>query len=74
MKNSKLRAFFFSLILLASISSYLYINSVRGGDCTAKCEQKQELIDEQGSAELPDVKLLKKIIEKGRELMPATQL
>jgi len=74
MKNSKLRAVLFSMVILASISSYIYISSVKAADCTAKCEQNEQIIDKQGNAELPDVKLLKKLIEKGKEMMPSTKL
>jgi len=78
MKNSKLRSVLFSLVLFASIGSYLYINSIKVNDCTVKCEKtQQQLLDSEGSsdtAELPDVKLFKKLVEKGKELMPSTQL
>lgn len=76
MKNSKLRSILFSLVLFASIGSYLYINSIKVSNRTVKCE-KHLLLDESeendNAAELPDVKLFKKLVEKGKELMPATK-
>ncbi len=75
MKNSKLRSILFVLLLFASIGSYLYINSVQVEDSKVKCEVKQQLVDEEANeTELPDVMLFKKLIEKGKELFPATQL
>ncbi len=75
MKSSKSRNILFSLVLIASISSYLYINSVET-NANIKCEAKKSLVDEEdkNSSELPDVKLIKKIIETGKQLVPAARL
>lgn len=74
MKNSKLRIALFSLILLVSLSSYMYINSI-DTEANIKCNTKQTIVDEEekSNSELPDVKLIKKIIEKGKQLVPATR-
>ena len=79
MKNYKLRSYLFALVLFASIGSFAYINSVSVNDCTVKCEAKKPLMGDEeaenkSSSELPDVKLFKKLIEKGKELIPATQI
>jgi hypothetical protein len=76
MKNNKLRTLLFCLIMAASIGSYLYINSIQLSNAHVKCEANQELTDiddNESSSELPDVKILKKLIEKGKKLIPATQ-
>lgn len=75
MKNSKVRSILFSLLLITSIGSYLYLNSVKVVDCTVKCDAKHQLLEaeESNETELPDVKLFKKLIEKGREMIPSTQ-
>ena len=77
MKNSKLRTLLFSLLFIASIGSYVYINSVEVSDCKMKFQAKQQLLqdeDDSQNAELPDVKLFKKLVEKGKQLIPSTQL
>ncbi len=75
MKNSRLRSFLFGLLVVASIGSYLYINSVSVIEPKAKCNMNTLLEDEEATnAELPDVKIFKKIIETGRKLVPATSL
>ena len=76
MKNNKLRTLLFCLIMAASIGSYLYINTIQLSNTHVKCEAKQELTDvenNESNSELPDIKILKKIIEKGKKLIPATQ-
>lgn len=75
MKNSRLRSFLFGLLVVASIGSYMYINSVSVVEPKAKCNMNTLLEDEETTnAELPDVKIFKKIIETGRQLVPATSL
>ncbi len=75
MKNTKLQSILFGLILFVSIASFIYINSIQVRDCSLNCGAKQELVEEdknKGNSELPDVKIFKKLIEKGKELIPAT--
>lgn len=72
MKNNKLRTFFFSLILVLSVGSYAFIQSVNVPNKNIKCQAKQ-MLEEENTAELPDVKLIKKIIENGKKLIPAAR-
>lgn len=74
MKNSRLRSLFFGLLVIASISSYAYINSVSVEETKPKCNINTMLEEDQASSELPDVKIFKKLIETGKKLVPATSL
>jgi hypothetical protein len=75
MKNSRIRTLLFGLLLLASIGSYSYINSVSVEETKPKCNMNTYLDENvEKSSELPDVKIFKKIIETGRRLVPATSL
>ena len=75
MKNWNLRTILFALLLMTSIGSYVYINTIQVPETNVKCEAKQVFEEEEddNSAELPDVKIFKKLIEKSKELVPATQ-
>lgn len=64
------------MLMLVSIGSYVFINSIQVSNADIKCGAKQELSDideKENNAELPDVKILKKIIEQGRKLIPVTR-
>lgn len=74
MKNSKVKSILFSLILIASVGSYAYINSVDVEQPHVNCQMKNTLIqeDNKSDSELPDVKIFKKIIENGKKILPAS--
>ncbi|MEO1515102.1 MAG: hypothetical protein AAFV95_08810 [Bacteroidota bacterium] len=82
MKKINLRPVFLVLILATSLCSYIYINTVSINDVSARnVEQKSYFLgnevenadsaDEEKNS-LPDVMLVKKLIEKGKGLFPAS--
>ncbi|MCB0559250.1 MAG: hypothetical protein H6573_18025 [Lewinellaceae bacterium] len=77
MKKSSTRTVLFSLLISASIGSYIYLNSLSSPmvsfDQAAGVEEYEEDI-ESNDAEiiLPDVHLIKKVIETGKRLIPAS--
>lgn len=75
MKNSKVRTFFFLLLLIASTGSFLYINSVQVPESKINCQAKKDLVEEasESEADMPDVRIFKKLIEKGKEMLPNTR-
>lgn len=76
MKNSPARTVFFIMIVLASFGSYLFLNEV--SDSTAyeviesplEYEAEMDELDNTGS--LPDLMLIKKVLEAGKQLIPAS--
>ena len=77
MKKSSTRTVLFCLLIAASIGSYIYLNSLSSPmvsfDQAAGVEEYEEDI-ESNDAEiiLPDVHLIKKVIETGKRLIPAS--
>ena len=45
MKNSKLRTFLFSLVLVLSVGSYAFIQSVQVPNKNIKCQQAKQLLE-----------------------------
>jgi len=72
-KNIGIRSALFTLLIIASIASYIYLNMV---DVVAEhatpAPLQQTMDQEQASHEvlLPDVELVKKVVEKGLNLIP----
>ena len=77
MKKSSTRTVLFCLLIAASIGSYIYLNSLSSPmvsfEQTTDLEEFEEDI-ESNDAEiiLPDIHLVKKIIETGKRLIPAS--
>ena len=77
MKKSSTRTVLFSLLISASIGSYIYLNSLSSPmvsfEQTTDLEEFEEDI-ESNDAEiiLPDIHLVKKVIETGKRLIPAS--
>ena len=77
MKKSVTRTVLLSLLIAASIGSYIYLNSVSPGAFSyeqAVSEEEYEENMESNDAEiiLPDIHLIKKVVETGKRLLPAS--
>lgn len=75
MKKFNARSIFFVLLIATSFFSYVYINSVSiGGDVSENTEEVQAEPKEDEAQEilLPDVRLLKKMVETGKRFLPAS--
>ena len=73
MKKSPTRTVLLGLIIVASISSYLFLNKVAPDvDVIDEPIIYTEELEEPSESALPDLLLLKKVIEAGKQLIPAT--
>ena len=77
MKKRSLRTYFLFLLVAFSFASYIYINTISVEDLSRPQCSKQLILspeeESDGGAELPEVQIVKELIEKGRRLLPATQ-
>lgn len=77
-KNSTKAKSILFLLVAASISSYAYLNLVDldSMPCCIVSEQQEELLDENAEVNsevnLPDVELIKKVLDLGTHLLPRT--
>lgn len=77
MKKSNTRTVLFCLLLASSIGAYIFLNSVSSpaasSDEAAAVEEYEEEM-EPGDAKviLPDIHLIKKVVETGKRLIPAS--
>ncbi|MEL6866533.1 MAG: hypothetical protein AAFP19_19060 [Bacteroidota bacterium] len=75
MKRKSLRSALFVLLVLTSLCSYIFLNTVEmvspGVDGSLSKELQQLEPDEQDMA-LPDVQIMKTILQKSKELLPAS--
>lgn len=78
MKKRSLRTYLFLVLIAFSFASYVYINTVSVEDLSKPQCNKQLLIapdeNHDNDTELPEVQIVKHLIEKGRQLLPATRL
>ncbi|MFK7809388.1 MAG: hypothetical protein AB8F74_16405 [Saprospiraceae bacterium] len=75
MKKDLLRNFFLACLILVSLTSYIYLNTaVVGEDNVHQSALEAEINKEETKEEvmLPDVRVLKAIIEKGKDMLPAS--
>lgn len=81
MKKQFARTVIIALVVLASMVSYVYLNTVDLNVTDDSSSQFQLMENEEASEEesadntkllLPDVTLIKKVIETGRSLVPGT--
>ena len=78
MKKSTVRTAFFTLLAAASLLSYIYLNSTytASGNAVPDGDPETELIEELKEPEtevvLPDVRLLKKVVETAERFLPAS--
>lgn len=82
MKKSSTRFLLLVLLMVVSVSSYAYLNLVQvKNECTAattpcskKIEQsaEKEQVDEEKEIYMPDVEIIKKVLENGRRFLTLT--
>ncbi len=75
MKKSSTRTVLFCLLVAASMSSYIFLSSVSSPNAASSHQAKEENYEEKsGDAHiiLPDVQLIKKVVEAGKRLIPAS--
>ncbi len=76
MKKLNIRPLLFSFLIIFSLGSYVYVNNVTITKSHMKCNAAEITDDEDRENKemmLPEVQLVKKILEKGREFLPATR-
>lgn len=74
MKKLNTRSTLFLLLIVASLVSYIYLNTITveyKADNTTK-ELELEDADAQQNIILPDVLLIKKVVDAGKRLIPAS--
>ncbi len=78
MKKTNIRHWFFALLACASLFSFIFINTVNVPQTGAVPELELEVdIDEpqdsnQSEVTLPDVQVIKKIIQQGKKILPVS--
>jgi len=72
MKKSNIHSFFVGLLILASMASFTYINTVnvKAHNKNAVKELKEEATEKVDRMTLPDVRIVKKILDKSVTLLP----
>ena len=75
MKKSNFRTFLLICAIFASIASFAFINTRQVPNTKMKCNASAELPKDENreDAVLPEVQLVKKILQKSREILPATR-
>ncbi len=79
MKKINTRTVLVALLMVASLCSYIYLNTVEFSTESASAVQTEEEESEMFSDTpqemvLPDVQLLRKVIESGKRLLPTSNL
>lgn len=80
MKKVNTRSILLTTLILASALSYIYLNTVTIPDTSKVVESKEavqedvktEVDGEQKELILPDVQLLKKVVQTGKRFLPAS--
>ena len=75
MKKSNFRTFLLICAIFASVASYAFINTRQVDDIKLKNNASVELPNDESREDviLPEVQLVKKILQKSREILPATR-
>lgn len=74
MKKSTTRSILFVLLLAVSVGAYAFLNVASYNLGSQSAQQQKEQLHEQEEAILilPDVRLIKKVVEHGKRLLPAS--
>ncbi len=79
MEKSKTKIIIMVVVMMASLASYVFLNHAQATQATSQhLEQYDENMDEEGNPAdskllLPDVQMVKKVLETGRRLLPVSQ-
>ena len=79
MKKRSLRTYLFLVLIAFSFASYVYINtvSVEGigkPQCSKHLLVSPDDDEPESTTDLPEVQIVKHLLEKGRRLLPATRM
>lgn len=76
MKRSKTHLILFVVVVVASLASYIFLNNTRpsqaSGDDMEQTEMEEDFDQGETKIILPDVEMVKKVLETGRRLLPAS--
>ncbi len=72
MKKSTTRSLLFVFLLAASIGSYAFLNVASYAQDVEAQEEESLLEHEDATLLLPDVMFIKKVVETGKRLLPAS--
>ena len=75
MTNKRLQFALFGLLIVLSLGSFVYLNSLAAPNQEVKCAETQMLEEEDQENSrivLPDVELVKKLYRTGKRLLPAS--
>ena len=77
MKKNSLRNLIVALLVFTSFGSFIYLNTVQIEKSPKNPEMKAELQEEQEEEEeiemiLPDVQMVKKVLEKSKAILPSS--
>lgn len=74
MKKLNTRTTLFLLLIVTSLVSYIYLNTitVEYNDKAQSTELELEEADQQQNIVLPDVQFLKKVVDTGKRFLPAS--
>ncbi len=76
MKKNSLQKIIFALLIVTSLASYIYLNTVEvdlpsnSTEIKAELEEEEKLDDQEML--LPDVKFIKHILEKSKKIIPSS--
>ncbi len=75
MKKSNFRTFLLICVVFASVASYAFINTRQVNPIKMNSEASTEVANDENREDvvLPEVQLVKKILQKSREILPATR-
>ncbi|MCP3927630.1 MAG: hypothetical protein GY705_00835 [Bacteroidetes bacterium] len=81
MKKMSTRFFIVLFIIIASICSYIYLNTVSVDKLESSVGKQPMLVEEKDNSDseeqknqicLPDVRMVKKVVEAGKRFLPAS--
>lgn len=74
MKSRNTRTVFFFFLICLSLASFIYLNvaaSAKNSDTVEQMEAS-EASEEEGAINLPDVRMLRTVIESGKRILPTS--
>ncbi len=76
MKRSKTHIILFVIVVVASLASYIFLNNAQPNQASSDAMEQTDIDEdfEQGETKmiLPDVEMVKKVLETGKRLLPAS--
>lgn len=76
MKRSKTHIILFVIVVVASLASYIFLNNAQPAQVNSENMEQTDMDEDFEQREtkmiLPDVEMVKKVLETGRRLLPAS--